>query len=204
MTDDYPDLIARLTDIVEEETGYDVRIQAADALTHLSQQVSGLIEQHARDSAELRRLCGERDFERDLRASFAVELKEARIEIAAKDSRIAALESQLAARESAEPVAERIIHAIEGECDGLAITAEQASNILAYLQYGATMNEAQAIQRDAERYRKLRAADINAIHKGGVFVGLTPDNVVINGEDLDIAVDLLIDAALASQKEQKE
>jgi hypothetical protein len=82
-----------------------------------------------------------------------------------------------------------LIAAIEGECDGLAITAEQASNILAYLQYGAPMDD---VRRDAERYRKLRAADINAIHKGGVFAGLTPDNVVINGEDLDIAVDLLI------------
>lgn len=87
---------------------------------------------------------------------------------------------------------ERLIAAIEGECDGLAITGEQASSILAYLQYGAPMDD---VRRDAERYRKLRSADINAIHKGGVFAGLTPDNVVINGEDLDIAVDLLIDDA---------
>jgi hypothetical protein len=35
---------------------------------------------------------------------------------------------------------DRLITAIEGECDGLSITAEQASNILAYLQYGAPMN----------------------------------------------------------------
>ncbi|MBN3757181.1 hypothetical protein G3N95_29860 [Paraburkholderia sp. Tr-20389] len=34
---------------------------------------------------------------------------------------------------------ERLIAAIEGECDGLAITDEQASNILAYLQYGSPM-----------------------------------------------------------------
>lgn len=34
---------------------------------------------------------------------------------------------------------DRLIAAIEGECDGLAITAEQASNILAYLQYGEPM-----------------------------------------------------------------
>jgi hypothetical protein len=87
------------------------------------------------------------------------------------------------------PVSERLIAAIEGECDGLAITGEQASNILAYLQYGAQMDD---VLKDAERYRKLRNADIDSVSKGGVFAGLTPDNVVINGEDLDIAVDLLI------------
>lgn len=36
---------------------------------------------------------------------------------------------------------DRLIAAIEGECDGLAITGEQASNILAYLQYGAAMGD---------------------------------------------------------------
>ncbi|MDN7897158.1 hypothetical protein QZM82_13255 [Burkholderia cepacia] len=36
---------------------------------------------------------------------------------------------------------DRLISAIEGECDGLAITGEQASNILAYLQYGAAMGD---------------------------------------------------------------
>ena len=99
----------------------------------------------------------------------------------------------------AVPLTARLIAAIEGECDGLAITAEQASNILAYLQYGAPMDD---VRRDAERYRKLRSADINAIHEGGIFVGLTPNNVVINGEDLDIAVDLLIDDPAASAGDQ--
>jgi hypothetical protein len=95
---------------------------------------------------------------------------------------------------------DRLIAAIEGECDGLSITDEQASNILAYLQYGAPMDD---VRRDAERYRKLRSADINAVHEGGVFAGLTPDNVVINGEDLDIAVDLLIDDPAASAGDQE-
>jgi hypothetical protein len=35
---------------------------------------------------------------------------------------------------------DRLITAIVEKCDGLSITAEQASNILAYLQYGAPMN----------------------------------------------------------------
>ncbi|MGN6085841.1 Lar family restriction alleviation protein [Trinickia sp.] len=36
---------------------------------------------------------------------------------------------------------ERLIAAVEGECDGLPITDEQASNILAYLQYGRAMGD---------------------------------------------------------------
>ncbi|HJV52771.1 MAG TPA: hypothetical protein VJ652_14990 [Noviherbaspirillum sp.] len=34
-------------------------------------------------------------------------------------------------------------------------------------------------------YRYLRERDLDAIHKGGVFAGLTPDNIVLNGDDLD-------------------
>ena len=46
-----------------------------------------------------------------------------------------------------------------------------------------------AIEADAKRYRYLRNADIDAIHKGGIFAGKTPENIVINGEDLDIEID---------------
>ena len=46
-----------------------------------------------------------------------------------------------------------------------------------------------ALARDAARYRWLRDRDLDAIGNGGVFAGLTPDNVVLNGEDLDRAVD---------------
>ncbi len=55
---------------------------------------------------------------------------------------------------------------------------------------------------DAERYRWLRARDLDTIHKGGVFAGMTPDNVVLNGEDLDNAVDVarLIAAAQAERE----
>ena len=45
---------------------------------------------------------------------------------------------------------------------------------------------------DAKRYRYLRGADIDSIGKGGVFAGKTPDNVVINGDDLDKEIDALI------------
>lgn len=43
--------------------------------------------------------------------------------------------------------------------------------------------------RDAARYRYLRERDLDSIHQGGVFAGMTPENVVLNGEDLDQAVD---------------
>lgn len=48
---------------------------------------------------------------------------------------------------------------------------------------------------DANRYRWLRARDLDTITVGGVFAGATPENVVLNGEHLDAA----IDAALATQ-----
>ena len=49
------------------------------------------------------------------------------------------------------------------------------------------------IFRYAKRYAYLRERSLDAIKAGGVFAGMTPDNVVLNGEDLDAA----IDAALA-------
>ncbi|KIC39344.1 hypothetical protein [Leisingera sp. ANG-M7] len=50
------------------------------------------------------------------------------------------------------------------------------------------------LARDAARYRWLRDRDLNTIDRGGVFAGLTPENVILNGEDLDLHVD----AAMAS------
>jgi len=49
--------------------------------------------------------------------------------------------------------------------------------------------EAQALQRDAQRYRWLRSRDLSTIERGGVFAGMTPANVVLAEEDLDRAVD---------------
>jgi hypothetical protein len=43
--------------------------------------------------------------------------------------------------------------------------------------------------RNAMRYRWLRERDVNAIDTGGLFVGMTPNNIVLNGDDLDIAID---------------
>lgn len=51
---------------------------------------------------------------------------------------------------------------------------------------------------DAERYNWLRERDLDTIHKGGVFAGMTPKNVVLNGDDLDMAVDAAIAKAQGS------
>lgn len=46
-----------------------------------------------------------------------------------------------------------------------------------------------AIFRYAKRYAYLRERSLDAIKSGGVFAGMTPDNVVLNGDDLDAAID---------------
>jgi hypothetical protein len=47
-------------------------------------------------------------------------------------------------------------------------------------------------QRDAERYRFLRGRDLDTIHNGGVFAGMTPQNIILNEGDLDREVDAAI------------
>jgi hypothetical protein len=44
-------------------------------------------------------------------------------------------------------------------------------------------------KKDAVRYQYLRGRDLETISNGGVFAGMTPDNIVLNGDDLDDAVD---------------
>ena len=57
---------------------------------------------------------------------------------------------------------------------------EDRANLLAQIE---------AMSHDAARYRWLRSRDVETIHKGGVFVGVIPDNLVINYEDCDRRID---------------
>ena len=57
-----------------------------------------------------------------------------------------------------------------------------------------------ALVLDAARYRWLRSRDLETVYDGGVFVGKTPDNVVLNFEDCDRAVD----AAMMAEKDTGE
>ncbi|TXG96519.1 MAG: hypothetical protein E6R08_09300 [Nevskiaceae bacterium] len=72
------------------------------------------------------------------------------------------------------------------------------SALVAQLQADLTARDQQidALSMDAGRYRWLRSRDLETISKGGVFAGLTPDNLVLNEETLDHA----IDAAMAKPK----
>ena len=49
------------------------------------------------------------------------------------------------------------------------------------------------IREFARRYAYLRLRSLNEIDKGGVFAGMTPANVVLNGCDLDNAIDAAIE-----------
>lgn len=47
----------------------------------------------------------------------------------------------------------------------------------------------QAERKHVDRYLWLRRRELNSIRAGGVFAGMTPLNVVLNGKDLDKAID---------------
>lgn len=52
-----------------------------------------------------------------------------------------------------------------------------------------------AMRKDTDRYQWLRGRDLNSVHLGGVFAGRTPQNIVLNGEDLDQAIDAALKPA---------
>ncbi|WP_234197098.1 hypothetical protein [Pseudacidovorax sp. NFM-22] len=62
----------------------------------------------------------------------------------------------------------------------------------------ARPDRTEAIRQDAARYAYLRSRPLDTIKQGGVFAGLVPDNVVLNGDSLDAAVD----AALHAQSKE--
>jgi len=49
--------------------------------------------------------------------------------------------------------------------------------------------ELRSLAADANRYRFLKMADIDSIKNGGIFAGRTPENLILNGIDLDEAID---------------
>ncbi|EMR0622650.1 ead/Ea22-like family protein [Pseudomonas aeruginosa] len=49
--------------------------------------------------------------------------------------------------------------------------------------------------KDAARYRWLRERDLETISRGGVFAGMTPENIVLNQEDLDAEIDAALEGA---------
>lgn len=61
-------------------------------------------------------------------------------------------------------------------------------------------NENEALTKNANRYLVLRQADVDTIQNGGLFAGLVPENLVINGEDLDRRTDAVIEEQRAFAK----
>ncbi|EJA2567789.1 hypothetical protein MWS85_004761 [Pseudomonas aeruginosa] len=55
--------------------------------------------------------------------------------------------------------------------------------------------EVEQLRKDAARYRWLRERDLETIRQGGVFAGMTPENIVLNQEDLDAAIDAALEGA---------
>jgi hypothetical protein len=47
----------------------------------------------------------------------------------------------------------------------------------------------ETIKRYAERYKWLRERDLETIDRGGVFAGMTPENLLLSFEELDEAID---------------
>lgn len=61
--------------------------------------------------------------------------------------------------------------------------------------YWTPWHLANELRKDAERYQWLRSRDLETIRHGGVFAGITPQNIVLNEETLDDS----IDAAMAKE-----
>lgn len=55
--------------------------------------------------------------------------------------------------------------------------------------YWTPWHLANELRKDAERYQWLRSRNLETISHGGVFAGITPQNMVLNEETLDEAVD---------------
>lgn len=66
---------------------------------------------------------------------------------------------------------------------------DEAQAITRELGYRNIATAIKALRRDAERYQWLRSRDLETISQGGVFAGITPQNMVLNEETLDQAVD---------------
>lgn len=57
-----------------------------------------------------------------------------------------------------------------------------------YSEWMGTHQQTQ-LNNDANRYRYLRRQDLDTIYQGGIFAGRTPQNLALNGDDLDQAID---------------
>lgn len=67
---------------------------------------------------------------------------------------------------------------------------QQLLDLLQLECHTTVLSEMERFDKDIQRYRHLRSKDLDTISNGrGVFAGIVPDNLVINGADLDQAID---------------
>ncbi|QLG95295.1 hypothetical protein HZF02_26635 [Pseudomonas yamanorum] len=52
--------------------------------------------------------------------------------------------------------------------------------------------EVEELRKGAARYQWLRDRDLETVRDGGIFAGMTPENVILNGLDLDQQIDYAI------------
>lgn len=138
--------------------------------------------------------------------------------LAAQSAEIAGLKQRLAKQSSGEVMEKRILeladkYRIDYGGDYSRNAKEHELDLLAFVRAvlpsptqhpsgevthgNTTMDECMASLLDrlevaemyADRYRYLRERPLDAVSSGGVFAGKTPDNVVLNGADLDAAID---------------
>ncbi|WP_337228561.1 hypothetical protein [Pseudomonas aeruginosa] len=88
-------------------------------------------------------------------------------------------------------------------CEWLAQDLKECASVLPGTYYmdppdGGNVSIPEQIRRmakDAARYRWLRERDLETIRQGGVFAGMTPENIVLNLEHLDAAIDAALEGA---------
>ncbi|HHG4740964.1 TPA: ead/Ea22-like family protein [Pseudomonas aeruginosa] len=88
-------------------------------------------------------------------------------------------------------------------CEWLAQDLKECASVLPGTYYmdppdGGNVSIPEQIRRmakDAARYRWLRERDLETIRQGGVFAGMTPENIVLNQEDLDAEIDAALEGA---------
>ncbi|MDW8831466.1 hypothetical protein [Pseudomonas aeruginosa] len=86
-------------------------------------------------------------------------------------------------------------------CEWLAQDLKECASVLPGTYYmdppdGGNVSIPEQIRRmakDAARYRWLRERDLETIRQGGVFAGMTPENIVLNLEHLDAAIDAALE-----------
>lgn len=141
------------------------------AILALLDEIDGLLAQHGRDSSELRALCQARDDARKERDRLKAE------NCAHKDT--------------------------QKHCEWLAQDLKECASVLPGTYYmdppdGGNVSIPEQIRRmakDAARYRWLRERDLETIRQGSVFAGMTPENIVLNLEHLDAAIDAALEGA---------